>query len=213
MTMTLYSGAGSPYAWRVGLALEHKQLPYEIKMLSFSANDTLKPEFIALNPRHQVPVLTDGDFALYESAVILEYLEEKYPANPLLPKDIQQRAIARRLAREADVYFGAGMDKLTHQYFSMKENERNKKMIEQGREEVLKEFVFFEKEMRGVFLAGENLSIADCTLYPMLALVNRIEFRYPEVALMQHAGAKLGAWKKRIEALPHYAKHYPQHWK
>ena len=76
----LYYGSGSPYAWRVQLALEHKALPYERKVLSFSAGDTRKPEFLALNPRHRVPVLVDGDFVLYESNAIVEYLDEAYPA-------------------------------------------------------------------------------------------------------------------------------------
>ena len=55
MSITLYYGSGSPYAWRAQLALEHKALAYERKLLSFSAGDTRKPEFIALNPRHEVP--------------------------------------------------------------------------------------------------------------------------------------------------------------
>ena len=54
--ITLYYGSGSPYAWRVQLALEHKALAYERKVLSFAAGDTRKPEFLALNPRHRVPV-------------------------------------------------------------------------------------------------------------------------------------------------------------
>ena len=62
MSLILYYGSGSPYAWRAQFALEHKALPYELKVLSFSAGDTRKPEFIALNPRHQVPVLVDGEF-------------------------------------------------------------------------------------------------------------------------------------------------------
>ena len=53
---SLYYGSGSPYAWRVQLALEHKALAYERKVLSFSAGDTRKPEFLALNPRHRVPI-------------------------------------------------------------------------------------------------------------------------------------------------------------
>ncbi len=81
MSLVLYYGSGSPYAWRVQLALEHKALPYELKVLSFSAGDTRKPEFIALNPRHRVPVLVDGDFVLYESNAIVEYLDEAYPGN------------------------------------------------------------------------------------------------------------------------------------
>ena len=80
MPLVLYYGSGSPYAWRVQLALEHKALPYELKVLSFSAGDTRKPEFLALNPRHRVPVLVHDDFVLYESNAIVEYLDEAFPA-------------------------------------------------------------------------------------------------------------------------------------
>ena len=55
MSLVLYYGSGSPFAWRAHLALEHKALPYELKVLSFSAGDQKKPEFVALNPRHRVP--------------------------------------------------------------------------------------------------------------------------------------------------------------
>ena len=50
MGILLYCGSGSPYAWRAQLALEHKALPYELKILSFAAGDTRKPEFLALAP-------------------------------------------------------------------------------------------------------------------------------------------------------------------
>ena len=99
MAIILYYGSGSPYAWRVQLALEHKALPYERKVLSFSAGDTRKPEFLALNPRHRVPVIVDDDFVLYESNAIVEYLDEAYPATgaPLFPGDARTRALVRRL--------------------------------------------------------------------------------------------------------------------
>src|SRR3954471_4852627 len=106
MSLILYYGSGSPYAWRAQLALEHKALPYELKVLSFSAGDTRKPEFVALNPRHQVPVLVDGDFTLYESSAIVEYLDEAYPATGarLFPGDVRTRAVIRRLILEIDNY-------------------------------------------------------------------------------------------------------------
>jgi len=101
LALILYYGSGSPYAWRVQLALEHKALPYELKVLSFSAGDTRKPEFLALNPRHQVPVLVDGDFKLYESNAIVEYIDEAYPGRgaPLFPGDAKTRALIRRVTR------------------------------------------------------------------------------------------------------------------
>src|SRR5262245_45691355 len=51
MALTFYYASGSPYAWRVWLALEHKRIGYELKTLSFSAGDLRKPEFSAINPR------------------------------------------------------------------------------------------------------------------------------------------------------------------
>src|SRR5689334_16920917 len=108
--LTFYYGSGSPYAWRVWLALEHKQLAYELKTMSFTAGDLRTPEYLAVNPRHRVPAIVDDGFSLYESSAILEYLDEKYPGPRLFPADLRQRATARRLVREADEYFADAMD-------------------------------------------------------------------------------------------------------
>src|SRR4029450_8917622 len=106
MAITLYYGSGSPYAWRAQLALEPKALPDERKVLSFSAGDTRKPEFVALNPRHRVPTITDGDFTLYESNAIVEYLDDAYKGRgqPLFPGNARNRALVRRLVMEVDNY-------------------------------------------------------------------------------------------------------------
>src|SRR5512144_1559318 len=134
MNLVLYYGSGSPYAWRAQLALEHKALPYELKVLSFSAGDTRKPEFLALNPRHQVPVLVDGEFVLYESNAIVEYLDEAYPATgaPLFPGDSRTRALVRRLVLEVDNYFSEAVDPLIDQAFFVKPEERDRDAIAKG---------------------------------------------------------------------------------
>ena len=92
MAIVFYYGSGSPYAWNVQLALEHKALPYERRVLSFSAGDTRKPEFVAINPRHRVPTIVDDGFALYESNAIVEYLDEQYPGRgaPLLGTPVSE---------------------------------------------------------------------------------------------------------------------------
>jgi glutathione S-transferase len=102
MALTFYFGSGSPFAWKVWLALEHKGIAYAPKRLSFDKDETRAPEFLKLNPRGRVPAIVDDGFALYESNAICEYLEDKYPQKPLLPKDAQGRAIVRRLMGEAD---------------------------------------------------------------------------------------------------------------
>ncbi len=214
MALILYYGSGSPYAWRAQLALEHKALPYERKVLSFSAGDTRKPEFLALNPRHRVPVLVDGDFALYESGAIVEYLDEAYPGRgaPLFPGDAKTRALIRRMILEVDAYYDPASDKLLDQAFSKKPEERDPKVIADARKATIEELEMFAKAMRGDFLAGP-LSAADFALYSMAALLKRAQIKLADLDADAMLPPAIAAWKSRIEALPFFDKTVPPHWK
>ena len=83
MSITLHWGSGSPYAWRCLLTLELKRIPFESKLLEFSRKDHKTPEFLRLNPRGRVPVLVDGEIAIWESLAIMVYLDRKYPETPI----------------------------------------------------------------------------------------------------------------------------------
>ena|SRR5689334_14880012 len=214
MGPTLYYGSGSPFAWRAQLALEHKALPYELKVLSFSAGDTRKPEFVALNPRHRVPVLVDDDFVLYESSAIVEYLDEAYPGRgaPLFPGDVRTRAIIRRTIREVDEDFDAALDPLTTQAFSKKPEERDPKAIADSRKALVDELALFSRGMRGDYLAGP-LSAADYALYTLVAFLWRTQMKLPDLDADAMLTQELARWKARIEALPYFAKTIPPHWR
>jgi glutathione S-transferase len=214
MAITLYYGSGSPYAWRAQLALEHKALPYELKVLSFAAGDTRKPEFLALNPRHRVPVLVDDDFVLYESSAIVEYLDDAYPGRgaPLFPGDARTRAIIRRMICEVDEDFDAALDPLTTQAFSKKPEERDAKAIADSRKALVDELALVSQSMRGDYLAGP-LSAADYALYTLLAFVWRSEIKLPDLDADSMLTPQLARWKKRIEALPYFDKTIPPHWR
>ena len=214
MSITLYYGSGSPYAWRVQLALEHKALPYERKVLSFSAGDTRKPEFLALNPRHRVPVIVDGDFVLYESNAIVEYLDEAYAGRgaPLFPGDVRNRALIRRLILEADNYFDKAIDPITDEAFAKKPEERDPGRLAKGKEDVIEEYALFARAMRGEFLAGP-LSAADYALYPLVAFLDRCVRKLPDFDPAALLPPPLAAWKARIEALPYLDLTIPPHWK
>ncbi len=212
MAMTFYYGAGSPYAWRVWLTLEHKGLPYEFKTLSFSAGDTRKPEFVAINPRHQVPTITDGAFVMYESAAIVEYLEELKPSPSLFAGTMQQRAVIRRLICEADEYFVQSTDPLLHGVLFAKPEEWDEAKIAAGREKFVAELATWEKLLTADYLAGP-LSAADFTLYPLLAIALRCDKKKPELALRAALPPRITAWMQRIEALPYFQKTWPAHWK
>jgi len=212
MPLTFYYASGSPYAWRVWLALEHKHLAYELKTMSFAAGDLRTPEFVAINPRHRVPVLVDDDFSLYESAAILEYLDEKYPGPMLFPGDVQQRAIVRRLVREADEYFADAMDELLHQILFTPREKWSIERTQHGRQQVADELAMWEGLVRGEFVAGP-VSAADYTLYPMVALTLRCDKKKPDLAVASLVGPRLSAWMERVEALPYFHKTWPPHWK
>lgn len=91
--LTLYDAERCPYAARARIVLAEKGIPYETVAIDL---DDRPAWLYAKNPAGKVPVLEeDGGFVLPESAVIMEYLEERYPEPPLLPADAAERALAR----------------------------------------------------------------------------------------------------------------------
>src|SRR5262245_21378924 len=160
--VTLYIMSGSPYSWRVWLALEHKSIPHEVRTLSYDAGDFEKPELGALNPRRRVPVIVDEGFALYESAAIIEYLEDKWPDLRIFAQDLRQRAQQRRMIREADGYFAPAMEKLVVGVLYTPPEKQSKEDITAAAKAVGDELALWEKGIAGDFLAGP-MSAVDFT--------------------------------------------------
>jgi glutathione S-transferase len=213
MPLTFYYGAGSPYTWRVWLALEHKRIPYERKVLSFSAGDLKKPDFLAINPRARVPAIVDGDITLYESAAIVEYLEEAYPrhGSPLFLDTVRNRALVRRLVCEADNYFAPLAFKLFRNVALTAPEERRPERIDAARDACLAELENWASEIRGDYLAGP-LSAADYTLYPLVALMLRNERKKPDLGLHERLSKEINRWMQRVESLPFFPQTWPAHW-
>jgi glutathione S-transferase len=209
MALDFYFGSGSPYAWRVWLALEHKAVPYTFKLMSFDAGDTEKPEFKKINPRQKVPTIVDDGFALYESSAIVEYLEDKKPGAPsLFSADICERAIQRRLIREADDYFFAPLRVI----FSAITEKKSPEEIAAGVEKARQELAHWASLPTGDYLTGA-LSAADFTLYPFVALVERFSRRNPQALPADLLPPRLKEWAARLQKLPIVQKTLPPHWK
>ena len=103
--MLLYSAPLSLFARKVEIALGEKGLAYDRVLVPFTQTKGYSPKHpavLAANPKAQVPVLVDGDLTLYDSTVILEYLEDAYPEPALYPRDPTERARCRLLELEAD---------------------------------------------------------------------------------------------------------------
>jgi glutathione S-transferase len=216
MALDFYHGHGSPYSWRVWLALEAKQVPYSLKVLSFQAGDTRKPEFVALNPRHTVPTIVDDGNAVWESIAILEYLDERFDSGlKLYPGDARSRARIRRLIREAEEHVGIeGIDPITDEYFGKDGAAPDMEKVEKAKTRLAEELEYFARELKGPFFAGDAMTAADLVLYPWVGgYIKRITFRKPETKLTALVPAPLAEWGKRIESLPYFDKTFPPHWR
>jgi len=212
MAVDFYHGQGSPYSWRVWLALEAKGVPYNLKVLSFANKDTTKPEFVAINPRHTVPTIVDEGHAVWESLAVLEYLDERFSSGvKLYPGDARERARVRRLIKELEGYLEHdGIEPILDELLT-EGKAPDMERVAKARGRVQEELAYFAKELRGRFVAGDAPCAADFVLYPMLGYVWRINVRKPESGLADVLPAPLAEYKKRVEALPYFDKTYPPH--
>lgn len=211
MSLTFYTGSGSPMGWKAWLALEHKGVPYTLRMLSFQGREHKTPEFLAINPRGKVPALTDGEFALYESGAIVEYLEDQFPEHPLLPRDAQGRALARRITAENELYFYEKARVLLVPLF-------NRVPIEEAVRGPAVEALQAEAEriegmIAGEFFLGDGPTAVDYSVYPVCALLRRLESRLPGQGLGDRFPEGLTEWMRHVEALPYFERTWPPHWR
>lgn len=159
----LYDFKSSPNTQRVKVVLEEKKLPFEIVPIDLRKGEQKTPEFLKLNPYGKVPVLTDGDTVLYESCIINEYLDEKYPDPPLMPADLGKRAKARILIDYGLAHLDGPYQKLRQEL--MKEpKEQSEPVIETAKNDLRKLLQRFENEIGDQpYLLGE-FSLADADL-------------------------------------------------
>lgn len=159
----LYDFKSSPNSQRVKVVLEEKKLPFEIVPIDLRKGEQKTPEFLKLNPYGKVPVLTDGDTVLYESCIINEYLDEKYPNPPLMPADLGKRAKARILIDYGLAHLDGPYQKLRQEL--MKDpKEQSEPVIAAAKNDLRKLLQRFENEIGDQpYLLGE-FSLADADL-------------------------------------------------
>ncbi len=214
MAITLYVGSGSSMSWRAWLALEHKQLAYELNVFTFDKKEKLTPEVEKLNPRQRLPIIIDDEFVLSEAAAIVEYLDETYPTaghGLLFPNDTKKRAIARRLIQEIDYYHPPLISVFVNQIHMKLPEVRDKDLIDITREKFISELNYFAKLIQKPFLLGEK-SAVDYALYPVIALILKFEETY-KMKLKEILPTEIKEWMTHMEALPFFQNTYPPHWK
>jgi glutathione S-transferase len=161
----LYDFKTSPNCQRVKVVLAEKNLPYETVPVDLRRQEQKTPDFLKMNPYGKVPVLVDDSTVLYESCIINEYLNEKYPTPPLMPADVGKRAKARILVDFGLAHTEGPYQKLRME--SMKDpKEQNKEVIDAAKADLKRLLERFETELDNQpYLVGD-FSLADAALIP-----------------------------------------------
>jgi glutathione S-transferase len=219
MALEVFWGSGSPYSWRVLLALEYKRLPYVSHLLQFSKQEHKSPQMLKMNFRGQVPVIKDGDYVCFESLAILYYLDLKYPEPPIFGHNPEEAGTIMRVICEYQSYAEVEINKIVHAIFDSG--------VEPRSEEITHAMHLVGGEARTIearlaksdWVVGERFSAADMVIFPGIQLLLRalakpaaaelrsrflpLDVNYPSIA----------RWIHRVEALPGYERTYPPHWR
>ena len=219
MAMELYWGSGSPYSWRVQLALEYKRLAYESNLLQFSKQEHKSPQMLRMNPRGRVPVLKDGDFVVFESLACLVYLDRNYPDPPIFGRTPEEAATIMRVICEYQAYAESHLMQIVSAAFF--EN------IDERAEEIARATHIVAGEARTIegrlsksdWLVGEHVSAADMVVFPGIMLLLRAMEKREAGELrsrflpMETTYPAISRWIGRMASLPGYDRTYPPHWR
>ena len=193
--MKLYDFPLAPNPRRLRIYLAEKGI--EIPRISVNLREGAQrtPEFLVKNPHGSLPVLElDDGTLLSESEAIIEYLEELHPEPPMLGRTPLERAKTRRLERLCEIAVLFRVSRFVHATLApLPGAEPNPAAAEWARAELPRGLAVLEAEV-GQFVAGERVTVADCTLFAAFEFARlaglRLEDGYP----------RLGAWYERFGA-------------
>jgi glutathione S-transferase len=219
MAIDLYWGSGSPYSWRVQLALEYKRLPYESRLLQFSKQEHKSPQMLRMNPRGRVPVLKDGDFVVFESLACLLYLERKYPDPPIFGRTPEEAGTIMRVICEYQAYAELHLMQIVSAVFFENIDERVEE-ITRATHLVAGEARTIEGRLsKSDWLVGEHVSAADMVVFPGIMLLLRAMEKREAGELrsrflpMDTTYPAIARWIERMASLPGFERTYPPHWR
>ena len=203
--MKLYTHALSPFSGKVRIALDEKGLAVEEEQLPITRQAIVhKPKaLLDANPRGQVPTLIAGNLVLYDSTVILEWLEERHPEPPLLPAGADARARARLLEDEGDWLMNGSIAELLAQTWRLRDPaERDETKLEAATAALHTAFDRLEALLSDgrPWLAGHAFGVADISVNFPVAFATF--FGVPPTS----THSQLAAWAARVSARPSVAR-------
>jgi glutathione S-transferase len=192
----------SPNTRRALFALEEHGVAYELVTVDLMSGEQKSAAYLALNPTGRVPTLVDGDFVLWESNAILEYLAAQHPEKGLGPRSARETGEMARWMYMSAAHLSPSVARIFAHTIRLPEAQRIPRLVEEGRVEVDRCLKAMEGQLSGhEYLAG-RFSMVEIALAPTLGAAPMLGIdlaRFPSVA----------AWMKRIAARPAWQKVQP----
>lgn len=193
----LYGNFFSPFSRKISLAIEYKQLDYEMIDGLARENHHL---LVAANPRGEVPTIDDEGVIVTQSSDIAIYLDEAYPTRPIFPADPKDRVIARRLQYLFDTAIDAALVNSSLWTWARRDDERPDGLLEAAQSEVERALAEVEAALEPRLercMFGSEPGIVEFTAWPHLAALRPLGLvidrdRYP----------KTGVWCDHLRSDP-----------
>jgi len=198
--ITLFDHPLSPYAQKVRIALREKGVPFGLALPGGLGAGGAAGEFLEANPRAEVPALVDGDVKVFDSTIILEYLEDRFPDPALLPSGAAERARVRMLEEVMDTHYEAinwAMGEID--WFRRAEGEAAAALKATAARQTAGFLGWLERQLGArSWFNGEDFGWGDLAVVPYVAASAAMGFRAP-------AASGVARWLARALARPSVA--------
>jgi glutathione S-transferase len=194
MTIQLVVGPLCNFSAKVRFALAEKAVAFELVEVPFSLAEGQMPKHpsvLAVNPNAETPVLLDDEVQLYDSTVLLEYLEDRYPTPPLYPSTAAPRARCRLLEAQADELVWPCIAELL-----TAAKRADASAVAAARETLERYYRKFDSELASQQYLCEQFSVADIGLFAHLDFARQLG--HP----VTNAYPRLLAWFERVSTRP-----------
>lgn len=194
MTIDLYQMSASAPCRTVHMTARQIGVKLNLIPLDLMKGEHLKPEFVALNPQHQIPTINDDGFILWESRAIQAYLVNKYaPDSSLYPKDPKKRAVVDRA-----LYFDIGGIYKAMAAFVYPQLFEGKSADAEKDKELQKQLGILEAILEKTkYVAGSELTIADLSIFSELTFIEIIDYDFSSFP-------KIIEWMSLLKELPYH---------
>lgn len=169
MSLKLYEHPLSPYVRKVKIVLYEKGIPFErvlVAPMTLKEGEPHFDAFAAASPRLEVPCLVDGDFHCFDSTIIVDYIDDKWPDRPMLPARPEDRARARVVEELCDTVLDAiNWGLMEIRFFRRAEGVQAEQMIARAGVQLAAVWDRLERDLEGrPWLSGDSFGRADASL-------------------------------------------------